>query len=133
MTRLAIVLVALAPGYELGITCSEPGFTFWPNLSWGENAGTDLNHLVSFIEPRVVAAGGTVLSSAIVSYDGGLPAEVSYGPAEPASLPGVPVVFFDGVASACSYPFGTPVVAWLNGEPVATEGQDWSQVKALFR
>lgn len=120
-------------GYEVGISCSEPGFTFLPTLFWGENAGTDLNHLVTFFEPRVVSPGGTVLSDAFVGYSGVVPAEVMFGQADPSSLPDTPVAFFDGVATACSYPFGTPVVAWLNSEPVANEGHSWSRVKGLFR
>jgi hypothetical protein len=120
-------------GYELGISCSEPGFVFWSTLIWGENDGTDLNHLVTFFEPRVVSPGGTVLSDAIVSYGGGVSAEVMFGPADPSTLPDTPVVFFDGVATACSYPFGSPVVAWLNSDPVASEGHSWSRVKWLFR
>lgn len=120
-------------GYELGISCSEDGFTFWPTLLSGENAGTDLNHLVTFHQPRVVSAGETVLINAIVSYSGEVPAEVMFGPADPSSLPDTPVVFFDGVATACSYPFGSPVVAWLNSDPVASAGHSWSRVKGLFR
>jgi len=121
-------------GYEVVISCTAPDFSIpVTSLFWGENAGTSTNQIVHFATPVPVVAGGTVLSTALVGTASTGYEEISFGPADPSSLPGTPVVDFGGGdLQPCSYPFGTPVVAWLNADPVATEARSYSGVKRLF-
>ena len=127
---------AMITGYEVGISSSAADFTIpVTSLFLDTNLGTNTNQRVTLAVPKAAVAGGTVLSTAFLATDSLVPETVSFGPSSPSSLPaGMPVVFYAGVGPvACSYPHGTPVVAWLNGQPVADDGATWGGVKALFR
>ena len=127
---------SLIAGYEVGITSTASDFEYLSgNYYRGWNLGTQTNHMVTFPEPVPVTSGGTVLDIAYLNTDLIVPRIVSFGPSSPSSLPaGMPVVVYSGIGPvACSYPFGTPVVAWLNSPPVAAPAQSWGSVKALFR
>ncbi len=121
-------------GYEVGISCTAPGFNIAFTDLMFENAGTNDNHLVSYTVPRPVDPAGTVLSLIIFSADSDGYEEISFGPSDPPSLPdGVPVVDFGGGdLQPCSYPFDSWVVAWLNDDTVAVEARTLSEVKGLF-
>ncbi len=122
-------------GYEVNITCTAEDFAVpLTNLVFGENSGTNTNQLVQFFEPVPVAEGGTVLSFLVLATSSTEYEEISFGPADPSSLPdGVPVVDFGGGdLQPCSYPFGSPVVARLNVDTVPVAARSWSQVRTLF-
>lgn len=63
------------------------------------------------------------------------PETISFAASSPSRLPGgLPVIDYGaGGLVACSRPFGTPVVAWLNSLPVRDEPSSWGGVKALYR
>lgn len=127
---------SLIDGYEVCITSTASDFEYLSgNYYRGWNLGTQTNHLVTFPEPLPVTSSGTVLDIAYLITDLIVPRIVSFGPSSPSSLPaGMPVVVYSGMGPvACSYPFGTPVVAWLNSSPVDAAAQSWGSVKALFR
>ncbi len=123
-------------GYGVGIASTAADFSIpVTSLGFGDsNSGTNTNQIVSFLTPKPVAAGGTVLSTIFFVTDSTELEEISFGPSNPSSLPGVPVVeYVPGGAVACSQPFGTPTVAWLNAEVVAVQTEAWGGVKALYR
>jgi hypothetical protein len=122
-------------GYEVGIAGTAADFAIpLTSLFIDFNAGTNSNHIVTFASPKPVAAGGTVMSTIFFVTDSTELEEISFGPSIPSSLPGVPVVeYVSGGAVACSQPFGTPTVAWLNAEVVAVQTEAWGGVKALYR
>ena len=126
---------ASVAGYEVSITASAPDFSIFLISVFGfENDGTDANQIVQFASPVPVEPGGTVLCSILFTTDSTEYEEISFGPSDPSSLPDdMPVVDFGGNdILACAYPFGTPVVAWLNADPVPVDARSWSRVKALF-
>lgn len=128
---------AMISGYEVGIACTAPDFaipltslTFLDN-----NAGTNLNQIVTFGSPKPAVAGGTVLAAVFLTTGSTDLETISFGASSPSRLPGAsPVVDYGaGGLAACSQPFGSPVVAWLNGLPVRDEPSTWGEVKANFR
>jgi len=123
----------IVDGYEVGISCTAPDFAIpLTSVDW-DNQGTPTNQIVDFIVPVPVQTGGTVLCSVYLETASTDPETIVLGPSDPSSLPdGVPVVDFGGGdLQPCSYPFGTPEVAWLNA-PVAAASRSWSGIKALF-
>lgn len=127
---------AMLTGYEVGISSTAADFAIpVTSLFLDTNLGSNTNHRVTFAVPKAALAGGTVLSTVFLSTGSLLPETISFGPSSPSSLPaGKPVVIYAGTGPvACSQPHGTPVVAWLNGQPVAGDDVAWGDVKALFR
>lgn len=126
----------LIDGYEVGITCTAGDFAIpLTSLFFDLNAGTTANQIVTFLSPKPVVAGGTVLSTIFFTTNSLALETIAFGASSPSSLPGdLPVIDYGaGGLVACGRPFGTPVVAWLNGQAVATEGSSWGAVKATFR
>ncbi len=127
---------AVIDGYEVGISCSAADFAIpLTSLMFDLNLGTNANQIVTFLSPKPVVAGGTVLSSVFLATASTDFESISFGAASPSSLPGdAPVIDYGiGGLAACSQPFGTSVVAWLNGLPVSEESSTWGGVKALYR
>jgi hypothetical protein len=125
-------------GYEVGIAVSSPavfvlGVT-GPN-GW-TNFGSNLNHLVGYQQPLPVADGGTVFSTMQMLYTGTDLVTISYGEADPPSIPGGPVIANGANPEdliACNLVTDIGYVATLNGDGVvATEEHTLSSVKALF-
>ena len=128
---------AMITGYEVGISCTAPDFSI-PVTSltfFDTNLGTNVNQIVTFGSPKPAVAGGTVLSMAIVATASLNPETISFAASSPSRLPGgLPVVDYGaGGLVACSQPFGSPVVAWLNSLPVRDEASTWGGVKSLYR
>lgn len=139
---IAAYLVLTSPtggtitGYEVAISSSAADFSIpVTSLFLDTNLGTNANQRVTFLVPKPALAGGTVLSTAFIATDSLLPETIAFGPSTPSSVACCsPAVVYSGVGPVpCSYPWGTPVVAWLNGQPVAEQPQSWGEVKALFR
>lgn len=127
---------AVVSRYEVAITCTAPDFAIpLTNLFGDTNAGTNVNQIVTYARPRPTLPGGTVLVTVFLQTDSHLPETISFGPSSPSSLRcGCPVVDYgSGGLVACDWPFGTPVVAWLNGHPIADEAAAWGAIKALYR
>lgn len=124
-------------GYEVGIGIPATVFVLsasGPN-NW-TNFGGNLNHLCGYGTPVPAMAEGTVLSTMNMLYTGTDIIEVLYGPSEPASIPGMPVIA-DGanpdILIGCNLTSTGDVVATINGGGVvATEQHTLSGVKALF-
>ena len=130
-------------GYEVGIGMgAAPPFVLGvtgPN-GW-TNFGGNMNHLVGYTEPLPQIEGGTVLATMNMLYTGTDVIAVHYGPSDPPSIPGVPVIA-DGtnpdILIACNLVGDSEgdfpdVVATINGGGVvATENHTLSGVKALF-
>jgi hypothetical protein len=122
-------------GYEVGIALNGPGFILsvvGPN-GW-TNFGSSTNHLVGFQTPVPAGEYGMVLCVMNIFPQGTI--EFGFGPSEPASIPGVPVIA-DGTNPENLLPceLTTPdgIVATLNGGGVvAVEERTLSSVKALF-
>jgi hypothetical protein len=123
-------------GYEVGISCTAPDFAIpLTGLQFfDQNLGTNTNQIVTFGTPKPVAAGGTVMTSVFLGTGSTELEEISFGPSDPSSLPdGRPVVAYGDLGLvACSYPWGDPVVARLNAEPVSVDQRSWSRLRALF-
>lgn len=127
---------AVVSGYEVGVSSTAADFAVpVTSLIFDINLGSNTNQLVSFMFPKPTAAGGTVLAMIGFSTASVAPETIAFAAATPSSLPGVlPVVNYGaGRLVACSQPYGTPVVAWLNGQPVAAENATWGAVKSTFR
>lgn len=121
-------------GYEVSIAATAPDFAIVLTDHPFENAGTNMNHLVTFSTPLPVDPNGTVLTMCIFGMDSMEYTEISFGPSDPSSLPDTPTVTFtDAGLVPATFPFESSVVAWLNEDPVASEAQSWSGVKALFQ
>lgn len=124
-------------GYELGVgvpagvlalgLTGPNGFT---------NFGSNFNHLAGYQTPVPVMDGGTVLSTFNFFYTGADVVYVVYGPAEPPSIPGVPVIANGANPEdliACNLTSDGGFVATFNGPGVvATENHSLTSVKALF-
>ncbi len=127
---------AVVSGYEVAITCTAPDFTIpLTSLFFDTNAGTNVNEIVTFLVPKPTLPGGTVLATVFIQTNSEMPETISFGPSSPSRLRcGCPVIDYgpEGLV-ACDWPFGTPVVAWLNGHPIADESAAWGAVKALYR
>ncbi|MBM4129652.1 hypothetical protein FJ250_01300 [bacterium] len=139
---LASYIVLTAPsgdvitGYEVGIASTAADFAIpLTSLFFDTNLGTNVNQRVTFAVPKPALPGGTLLSAAFLTTGSLLPETISFGPSSPSSLRCcLPVVFYAGTGPVvCSYPHGTPDVAWLNGAPVPGEPRAWGDVKAMFR
>jgi len=125
-------------GYEVGIEISDAGVFVLaaggPN-GW-TNFGSNLNHLVGFQTPLPMVEGGTAVSTMQMLYAGTALVTISFGPSEPASIPGVPVIANGANPEeliACNLTSDVGYVATLNGDGVvATEAHSLSSVKALF-
>jgi hypothetical protein len=127
---------AVISGYEVRITSTAAGFAIpLTNLFFDINAGSNVNQIVTYSIPKPALPDGTVLAAVIIGTDDLDPETISFGASSPSRLPGDrPVIDYGaGGLVACSQPFGTPVVAWLNGQPVANEYSTWGAVKATFR
>lgn len=140
LTAAYIVLTnptgAVIEGYEVSIACTAADFGIpVTSLMFDTNLGSNVNQRVTFMSPKPALAGGTVLSTAFISTASTAFEAISFGAASPPSLPGdLPVVDYAGTGPvACSLPWGTPAVAWLNGVPVSVEASTFGAVKALFR
>ena len=122
-------------GYEVGIACTAADFGIpVTSLFFGDNAGTPTNQIVTFGAPKPVAPGGMVLCTVFLTTGSTGYEVISFGPSVPASRPGgVPTVDYGAGPTACSYPFGGPGVAWLNGQPVPARPAAWSRLQALYR
>ncbi|MBD3220169.1 hypothetical protein GF314_02925 [bacterium] len=126
-------------GYELGIAVSDPTVfvlaVTGPN-GW-TNFGDNLNHLVGYQVPLPAGDVGTVLATVNMLYSGTDLVTFAFGPSEPSSIPGYPVIA-DGANPDDLY--ACPLtnedagyVATLNGDGVtATETSSWTNVKSLF-
>jgi hypothetical protein len=127
---------SIVTGYEVGVSSTAADFsTPITSLFMDLNLATNTNQRVTFAIPKSVTAGGTVLSTAFIGADSLALETISFGPSSPSSLRCCsPAVFYAGTGPvACSYPHGTPVVAWLNGQPVSGDDVTWGAVKSLFR
>lgn len=127
---------AVINGYEVGISSSAPDFAIpMTNLTFDTNDGDNLNQIITFMTPKPALAEGTVLATVFLSTASTAPETISFAAASPSSVGGVaPAVdYSSGPAVACSPPWDAPYVAWLNGQPVATDRAAWDEVKALFR
>ena len=123
-------------GYEVGIASTAGDFAIpMTSLTFDTNEGTNLNQIITFLTPKPALPDGTVLATIFFTTDSTDLETISFAASSPASLPGeLPVIdYASGPLVACSLPFGTSAVAWLNGEPVANDETSWSGVKALFR
>jgi hypothetical protein len=124
-------------GYEVGIEFSESlVFVLGVNGPNGwTNFGGDLNHLVGYVTPLPVHGEGSVLCTMQMLYTQDRHVEIHFGPSDPASLPGVPVIA-DGsdatrlIGCAVLGPGGH--VASLNRPAPITDEAKWSSVKSLF-
>ena len=124
-------------GYELGISMPAEVFVLGvtgPN-GW-TNFGSNLNHLCGYQTPLPVVDGGTVLSTLNMLYTGTDIIYIGFGPSDPASIPGVPVIANGADPEdliACNLTSDGGFVATINGPGVvATEQHSLSFVKALF-
>ncbi len=55
-------------GYEVAITCTAPDFAIpMTNLTFDANAGTNSNQIITFMSPKPVEAGGTVLATIFIT------------------------------------------------------------------
>lgn len=127
---------AMVSGYEVAISSTAADFAVpVTSLFFDLNLGTNMNQIVSYLSPKPAAAGGTVLAMIGFATASVAPETIAFASASPSSLPGDrPVVDYGaGGLVACGQPYGTPVVAWLNGQPVAAEISTWGAVKSTFR
>jgi hypothetical protein len=129
-------------GYEVGI--GIPGTVFLLSVTgpngW-TNFGGNTNHLCGYQTPLPRGEVGTVLSTVQMLYTGTDIVGILFGPATPATIPGVPVIA-DGanpdLVFACQLTADAngpnpALVATINGPGiVATEEHTLSGVKALF-
>ena len=129
-------------GYEVGI--GIPATVFLLGVT-GENGWTNFggntNHLCGYQVPLPAMPEGTVLATINMLYTGTDIIGIEFGPAEPATIPGVPVIA-DGAnpddVYACQLTADANgefpnLVATINGGGiVATENHTLSDVKALF-
>jgi len=133
-------------GYEVGIGLDASVFILGasgPN-GW-TNFGSNTNHLAGFGTPVPATNGAVVCCTLQMLYSGSDLIEITYGPADPASIPGFngPVIA-DGsnpdilhqcaLTNGGSFDEGTNVVATLHGPGiVAVEDHSLSSVKSLFQ
>lgn len=124
-------------GYELKITF-DPADIFvlgadGPN-NW-TNFGDNLNHLVGYGVPLPVEGDCVHLATVHLLYTGVDMVNIHFGPSEPSSIPGFPVIS-DGanpdILIACPCTTADCIVATINGDPVSTEQRSWSSLKSLF-
>ena len=127
---------ALIDGYEVGISSSAVDFAIpLTNLTFDTNEGTNSNQIIPFLIPLPTVAGGVVLATIVFTTESTDLETIMFGASSPSSLPGIlPVIDYgaEGLV-ACGQPFGTPVVAWLNGQAVANNQSSWGGVKAVFK
>lgn len=124
-------------GYELGV--GVPAGVLALSLTGPNgftNFGDNFNHLAGFQSPVPVMDGGTVLSTYSMLVFSTDIVYVVYGPAEPPSIPGVPVIANGADPEdliACNLTSDGGFVATFNGPGVvATENHSLTSVKALF-
>lgn len=132
-------------GYECGVAIDNAGVfvlaASGPN-GW-TNFGNNTNHLVGFQTPVPSDSGAAVLGVLNLLYSGTDLVNISMGPSDPSSVGGEGPAVADGSNPDILYtcpltPCEGDIVATLNGpgiefcDPVATESQSWTNLKALF-